>query len=216
MQENQFQILEEQGRNFDKTLNWLDSSMQDLMIETKKKDTDIILQAQENNLNKALNLIMNSFNSLTREIRSIKKSNSFDDLKQLQQPPEIKESRRRKPGYPNNNAGKKDVKRSIMIAARDCKDVSDLSTRLQEIYIEEQHLNFGEIKFQYSETEDFLDQCISNNMFPELDTFICPVCSINLGLVEGDDDIRFMKHMEKEHEIRQKKMSNLFPFLLLG
>jgi hypothetical protein len=103
-----------------------------------------------------------------------------------------------------------------MIAARDCKDVSDLSARLQKIYIEEQHLNFGEIKFQYSETEDFLDQCISNNIFPELDTFICPVCGMNLGLAEGDDDVRYMKHMEKEHEIRQKKLFNLFPFLLLG
>jgi hypothetical protein len=29
-----------------------------------------------------------------------------------------------------------------------------------------------------------------NNIFPELDTFICPVCGVNLGLVEGDDDIR--------------------------
>jgi hypothetical protein len=111
LQENQYQMLEEQGKNFDKTLKWIDNNMQDVM---KKKDTDIIIQAQENSLNKALNLIMNSFNGLTREIRSIKKSNSFDDLRQLQQPPEIKESRRRKPGYPSNNsAGKKDVKRSL-------------------------------------------------------------------------------------------------------
>jgi hypothetical protein len=47
-----------------------------------------------------------------------------------------------------------------MIAARDCKVVTDLSTRLQEIYINERHLNFGEVKFQYSDTEDLLDQCI--------------------------------------------------------
>jgi hypothetical protein len=161
--------LAEQHDNFAKPLNWVDNSMQDLMKETKKKDIDIILQAQANNFNKALNLIMNSFNGLTREIGSIKRSNSFDDLKQFQQPPEIKEKRGRKPGYPNNNhAGKKVIKRSNMIAARDCKDVSDLSTRLQEIYIEEQHLNFGEIKFQPSETDDFLDQCISNNLFPDV------------------------------------------------
>jgi hypothetical protein len=68
----------------------MDSNMQDMI---KKKDTDIILQAQENNFSKPLNLLMNSFNGLTREIRSIKRSNIFDDLRQLQQPPEIKESR---------------------------------------------------------------------------------------------------------------------------
>jgi hypothetical protein len=54
---------------------------------------------------------MNSFKVIVQEIRSIKRSNSFDDIKQLQQPSKIKETRRRKPGYPNNNfAGKKDKK----------------------------------------------------------------------------------------------------------
>jgi hypothetical protein len=102
---------------------------------------------------------MNSFKGIVQEIRSIKRSNSLDDLRQFQQPPKIKETRRRKPGYPNNNyAGKKDIKRSIMIAARDCKDVPDLSTRLHEIFIEGQHFIFGVTKFHYSETEDFLDQ----------------------------------------------------------
>jgi hypothetical protein len=72
LQGNQYQMLEEQGKNFDRTLKWMDNSMQNLLDETKKKDTDIILQAQENNFNKALNLIMNSFNGLTREIRSTK------------------------------------------------------------------------------------------------------------------------------------------------
>jgi hypothetical protein len=91
-----------------------------------------------------------------------------------------------------------------------------LSIRLQEIYIDGKHLNFGEIKFYYSETEDFLDQCIANNSFPEIDTFICPICKMDLGLVEGDDEDRYMKHMKKEHEVKQKKMNNVFPFLLLG
>jgi hypothetical protein len=111
LHDTQHQILAEQHDNFAKTFNWFDNSMQEVM---KKKDTEVILQAQE----KALNLIINSFNNLSQEIRSIKRSNSFDDLKQFQQPPKVKETRRRKPGYPNNNyAGKKDVKRAIMLAA---------------------------------------------------------------------------------------------------
>jgi hypothetical protein len=95
----------------------LDSELQEIrqsVKESEKKGDDLltIIQAQESNLCKALNLSMNSFNGLTREIRSIKKSNTFDDLRQLQQPPEIKESRRRKPVYPSNSsAGKRDVKR---------------------------------------------------------------------------------------------------------
>jgi uncharacterized membrane-anchored protein len=73
LQENQHQILEEQCEHFNSTLNWIDNKIM------KKEDANIILQEQENNFNKALNLIMNSFNGLTREIPSIKKSNSFND-----------------------------------------------------------------------------------------------------------------------------------------
>jgi hypothetical protein len=55
-----------------------------------------------------------------------------------------------------------------MLAARNCKDILDLSVSLQDIYIEERHLNFGQAKFIYSEIEDNLDQCIAANPFKSL------------------------------------------------
>jgi hypothetical protein len=39
---------------------------------------------------------------------------------------------------------------------------------------------------------------------------------MDFGLVEGDDEERYMKHTKKEHEVKQKKMNDVFPFLLLG
>jgi hypothetical protein len=98
-----------------------------------------------------------------------------------------------------------------MIAARDCKDIPDLSTRLQDILINGEHLNFGEAKCYYPETEDILDQWIENNLFPELDSFLSQICYKNLGLIEGEDDIRFMKHIKNKHEVRDKKLVNIFP-----
>jgi hypothetical protein len=72
------------------------------------------------------------------------------------------------------------------------------------------------VKFIYSEREFILDQCIEANLFPELDSFTCPICFKNLGLIEGDDGERFMKDMKKKHEVREKKLFNIFPFLLFG
>jgi hypothetical protein len=84
-----------------------------------------------------------------------------------------------------------------MIAARDCKDIPDLWTRLKDIFIDEQHLNFGTIKFKYSGTEDFLDQGITDSLFPELDIIVCPILNENLGLVESDDEEKFMNHVRR-------------------
>jgi hypothetical protein len=61
-----------------------------------------------------------------------------------------------------------------MLAAKNSRDIPDLASGLQDIYIEGEHLNFGEAKFYYLETEDILDQCIETNLFPELDNFLCP------------------------------------------
>jgi hypothetical protein len=98
-----------------------------------------------------------------------------------------------------------------MIAARDCKDIPVLWTRLKDIFIKGQHLNFGEAKFYYSEAEDILDQCIANNLFPELDIFMCQIYDKNLGFVEGDDEDRFTRHMKGKHELTEKKLLNIFP-----
>jgi flagellar hook-basal body complex protein FliE len=77
-------ILSEQNKNFSKTINWIDTSINRLMKEVSNKDTNIILQAQEDNLSDAVNLIINSISNVLQEVRLIKRSNSFDDLYQFQ------------------------------------------------------------------------------------------------------------------------------------
>jgi hypothetical protein len=84
-------ILTEQCGNFSKGLSWIDEGMNRIMIETRKKDTDSILKAQEDNLFKTLNwikdeheILLKSVNNILQEVRTIKKSNSFDDLKLFQ------------------------------------------------------------------------------------------------------------------------------------
>jgi hypothetical protein len=49
------------------------------------------LQAQEENVSKVVRLIINSVSNILQEVKTIKRLNSFDDLKQFQQPPEVKE-----------------------------------------------------------------------------------------------------------------------------
>jgi hypothetical protein len=137
-------ILTEQFSNFSRGLSWIDEGMK-RVIEAKNKDANIILKAQEDSLSRALiwikeqyEVMMKSINNVLQEVRVIKRSNRFDDLKQLQQPLIVKESRRkRRPGYPSNHfEEKEDVKKLIMLAARDFRDISDLWNRLQDIYIE--------------------------------------------------------------------------------
>jgi hypothetical protein len=94
---NTQQILLEQNNNFSRTMSCIDESMNKMLEEVKNKDTDIILQAQEKNLSKVMKLLITSISNVIKEVRTIKRSTSFDDLKQFQQPPEVKETRRRRP-----------------------------------------------------------------------------------------------------------------------
>jgi hypothetical protein len=60
---------------------------------------------------------------------------------------------------------------NLMISARDCKDVSDLSPKLDHIFIDEQYLTFGPRTLTYTKDMDILDQCIALNLFLQLNVW---------------------------------------------
>jgi hypothetical protein len=84
--------------------------------------------------------INNELNKLPQVISqikeySMKRSSSFDEVKDLLPRPEAKTGRRNK-GPKNSKVNIRNadnIKIKILIAARDCKNVSDLSSRLREI-----------------------------------------------------------------------------------
>jgi hypothetical protein len=61
-----------------------------------------------------------------------------------------------------------------MIAARDCKDVMDLKSKLDAIQIFDEPLNSSLLRPKLDPDEDPLDHYIKNNMFPPIDTKYCP------------------------------------------
>jgi hypothetical protein len=74
----------------------------------------------------------------------------------------VKTSRKnKKPKTPkDSNKKNKNIKRRIMELGQNCRDVSDLSQKLQEVKINTEDLGFGPRTFEFTPGMDFLDFCI--------------------------------------------------------
>jgi uncharacterized Zn-finger protein len=98
-----------------------------------------------------------------------------------------------------------------MIAARDWKSASDLSSRLREIHINDSDLVFSSRNFKYDKDNDILDQCINSNLFPEIDVCTCPICLEKLGILDEEGTSHWIEHLELEHRIKDTRIFNIYP-----
>jgi hypothetical protein len=102
-----------------------------------------------------------------------------------------------------------------MIAARDCKDLTDLKARLDTIQIFDEPINFNLSKLRLDPEDDPLDQYIMNNMFPPLDMKYCPFCFEEI-ISQDDDNMGRPAHLENVHNKNEKNLMKIFLVLQYG
>jgi hypothetical protein len=169
------------------------------IIESQNKDNEILnkidimesnlIKKNEETLIKIENLVQTlSQNPNERQNPSLRRTNSFDDVKQLMKPTNNSKRRKRKPKAKKPlSKDKESLKRKISRASKTCKDIEDLKSMLESLLIENNHLEFGNAEIKLDMNKDALDQMIEQNCFPPIDQWRCSICFDEIDMVEEDE-----------------------------
>jgi hypothetical protein len=183
----------------------------------KKIDTmeSNIIKKNEETLTKIENLVQTlSQNSNERQNPPLRRTNSFDDVKQLMKPiNNIKRKRKPKANKPSLK-DKEGLKMKITRAAETCKKIEDLKSMLEILLNENNHLEYGNAEIKLDMNKDALDQMTEQNCFPPIDQWRCPICFEEIDLVEDDEQSQWECHLNLKHNIGNYLFENIYPFII--
>jgi hypothetical protein len=189
----------------------------------KKIDTmeQIMIKKNEETLNKITELerqvqVM-SQNQEERQQTPMRRSNSFDEVKELMKPDNKTKRKRKNPK--SRRPALKDtdsLKMKIAKAAKCCKNNNDLKTMLELLRNEDKNLTFGKPNISLNADKDPLDQMIEQNCFPPIDQWRCPICHEEIDTIEEDEQSQWENHLCLKHNLSKYNFNNIFPFFIYG